>query len=176
MWIPLSEPTVRRAVRPLRSTEVDAVYPLVSICRPQVSLEDWRRFALDRMARGPGGQSRSGVMAAALPDATSLGGSVFCGVFAYRIDTGLEGDRLIVDEVMAPHVVSLPLLSSLLIEASLAEAQTHGCRQVSIAVPWSSDPRSAATALSQACKARGLAAESLRYGKALPGEDDTLPV
>lgn len=175
MWIPLSEPEVRRAVRPLRSTEIDAVFPLVSICRPQVSLADWRRFALDRLARGPGGAARSGIMAAALPEPTALQGQVFCGVFAYRIDRGLEGDRLIVDEVMAPHVVSLPLLSSLLIEASLGEAQAHACRQVSIAVPWSSDPRSAASALGQACAARGLAAESLRYGKALPPED-ALPV
>lgn len=168
MLMPLSESAVRRSVRPLRRSEIDAVYPLVSICRPSVSLEDWRRFAGERLGHESGVRKRSGVMAAALPDPHSIDGAVFCGVFAYRIETGLEGDRLIVDEVMAPHVVSLNLLSALLIESSLAEAQAHDCRQLSIAVPWSSDPRSASSVLGQACKARGLSAECLRYEKTLP--------
>lgn len=185
MLMPLSESAVRRSVRPLRVSEIDAVFPLVSICRPAVSLDDWRRFARERLGRESGIRKRSGVMAAALPDPHALDGSVFCGVFAYRIETGLEGDRLIVDEVMAPHVVSLNLLSALLIESSLAQAQAHDCRQLSIAVPWSSDPRSASSALGQACKARGLSAECLRYEKtltvgqgahAMPREEKPLPV
>lgn len=165
--MPLSESAIRRSVRALRQQEIDAVYPLVSICRPTVTLADWRRFAADRLGQMEGVRKRSGIMVAAMPDQHGFAGAVFCGVFAYRIETGLEGDRLIVDEVMAPHVVSLNLLSALLIESSLAEAQSHECRQVSIAVPWSSDPRSAASVLGQACKARGLSAECLRYEKTL---------
>jgi hypothetical protein len=176
MMMPLSESAIRRSVRALRHHEIDAVYPLVSICRPAVSLADWRRFATDRLGHVEGPRKRSGVMVAALPDQHGLAGAVFCGVFAYRIETGLEGDRLIVvDEVMAPHVVSLNLLSALLIESSLAEAQAYDCRQLSIAVPWSSDPRSAASVLGQACKARGLSAECLRYEKTLEVER-ALPV
>lgn len=170
MRMPLSDSAVRRSVRPLRRSEIDAVYPLVSICRPAVSLAAWRRFAGDRLGEVHAPRKRSGLMVAALPGHDGLDDVTFCGVFAYRIEAGLEGDRLIVDEVMAPHVVSLNLLSALLIESSLAEAEARACRQLSIAVPWSSDPRSGASALGQACQARGLSAQCLRYEKTLNGE------
>ncbi|HKO06780.1 MAG TPA: hypothetical protein VJ487_03625 [Alphaproteobacteria bacterium] len=85
------------AVRALRESELPQAFPLVHALVPRLKLEGWVRYA--RALGGVGG-ARGGVMSAFDEQ------GYICGLFCYRMETGLEhGPKLLIEHACALDIV-----------------------------------------------------------------------
>jgi hypothetical protein len=85
------------AVRALRESELPQAFPLVHALIPRLRLEAWVRYA---RALGEVDGARAGVMSAFDEQ------GYICGLFCYRMETGLEhGPKLLIEHACALDII-----------------------------------------------------------------------
>jgi hypothetical protein len=114
----------------LSAGEVDHAFPLVRTLCPAAELDGWRRFALQRLAGGPG--SGTGILIVRNEQ------DCIVGIAAFRLaDDLIHGPVLVADPFCAIDIVDQANVARTLENGLEKEARLHGCTAVHTNLPSS---------------------------------------
>ncbi|HXQ68723.1 MAG TPA: hypothetical protein VN980_19315 [Alphaproteobacteria bacterium] len=112
------------AVRALRESELPQAFPLVHALIPRLRLEAWLRYA---QTLGELDGARAGVMSAFDEQ------GYICGLFCYRMETGLEhGPKLLIEHACALDIVDRQGAIDALLGAIDDLARALFCAQIDV--------------------------------------------
>lgn len=113
--------------RPLTAEQVDIAYPLVRELFHSLTMEQWRYYARQLIAKKRRAASQRGINAAERPE------RYLRGLFTHHVMPDVEqGKRLMIDCVVVPDAVDRTVLTESLLRAIEQLADQHRCKVVQV--------------------------------------------
>lgn len=153
----------RFIARPLAVDRVDDAFPIARAATPGLTLDQWRGFAAEAMARAP----------EPAPPAIMLVENergYIQGICAYRLQRDVRhGAVLTVEHLSTIDLIDTKAVADTLLAALESLAREAGCRIIHLLVPEPSPGHASRGSLYDALRAAGHVVDGLRMTKAIDG-------